>query len=855
MTMRSTVIRRSGGACSRDGGSPVVGFLLTAALAVIEVGVLVGRPVLLHLGRSAVGFNPASDFQIMTWSLRWWPWAIAHGSNPLQTHLLWPQNGFSTLWMTTIPAPSFLALPLTLTAGPLVAYNGLMLLGPGLAAGAAYLLCRELSGRFFPSVVGGLLFGLSPYMLGHTLSQHLDLTFVFPVPLLVLLLVRLVLGRTSARRFVAGFALLLLLLLGSSFELFLDFTLLIWIGIGIAIAAGPWPRRLLVRAAASVALAYAVCGPVLTGIAVVALTSAHGPLRNVPSNYAIDILNVVVPTPTLLLGSLHFAQTATQTFVGNIGEKDGYLGVPLLLVVALAIRAEWRRGAWLAGALLVSALVLSLGPILTLGGLPLASFGPAYSRVPLFRDALPARMALFTALAAACLAALWLARLRKAAPRVVVGSLLVLSLLPNFWAPKLMAGAWAVSSRFLWATAPVPKGAWADVIRPGSTVLVLPTGDRTAASYWEAEKGMRFALAVPATPFTPPAVETEPVIRGLVNNDLPQLAGPALAAARLREFLLGDRIGFVVVTPGARRTWEAVVARATAAQPVGLEGAAVYRVSRRLPLLRASGDMAVARVRPQHAALATLPHGRPVVIAWLRFDGRRARVRVLLRADGHRRTTVTVSSPSADADTTAATVAISGRVAVAFTEARGTRELLRIATHTNGRWRVATLDSSTEPIWSPRVQITPTGATIATWIDQADPTRTVRAAVLLADGAWQKPVTLENADGLRTVVLGAARDAAVLAWADSVAGESRVRVATYRHGVWSSAVTLASGLKPTYFGGIRLRGPQAAVVTWRLEGVGKPSCFAALRVGSSWGRSSRVVTGRRVASVCLPPAK
>jgi hypothetical protein len=298
------------------------------------------------------------------------------------------------------------------------------------------------------------------------------------------------------------------------------------------------------------------------------------------------------------------------------------------------------------------------------------------------------------------------------------------------------------------------------------------------------------------------------------------------------------------------------VARATAAQPVGLGGAAVYRVSRRLPLLHASGDVAVAHAPPQQAALVSLHQGRPVVMAWLRFDGRRARVRVLLLAARQRPDAVTVSSPSGDVDTTAAAVASSGRAAVAFTEAQSAHELLRIATRTNGRWRVATLDSSKEPIWSPRVEITPTGATIATWSDQADPTRTVRAAVLPAAGRWHKPVTLENADGIRTIALGAARDAAVLAWSDSIAGESRVRAATYRRGAWSTTVTLASALKPAYFSAVTLSGPQATAVTWRLEGSGRPSCFAAPRLGSRWGRPSRVGTGRRgAASVCLPPAK
>src|ERR1700716_386438 len=201
-------VRRSVGAALGQGlaGSPGLGLCITCSLSALAVCLLVGEGVLLHPGRAAVGLNPASDFQVMTWSLEWWPWAVSHGVDPLHTSLLWPPGGFSTLWMTTIPGPALLGLPITLTAGPLAAYNVLILLAFPLAAGSAFLLCRELTGRFAPSLAGGLLFGISPYMLGHTLSQRLDLTFVFPVPLLALLVVRCLRGRTRARRFVAAFA-------------------------------------------------------------------------------------------------------------------------------------------------------------------------------------------------------------------------------------------------------------------------------------------------------------------------------------------------------------------------------------------------------------------------------------------------------------------------------------------------------------------------------------------------------------------------------------------------------------------------------------------------------------------------
>src|SRR5690348_11505561 len=106
---------------------PLTGLGITGLVSTVAVCRLVGRSVLLHPLHSAVGLNPAFDFQVMTWSLEWWPWALQHGVNPLHTQLLWPPEGFSTLWMTTIPAPALLALPITLVAGPLLAYNLLML--------------------------------------------------------------------------------------------------------------------------------------------------------------------------------------------------------------------------------------------------------------------------------------------------------------------------------------------------------------------------------------------------------------------------------------------------------------------------------------------------------------------------------------------------------------------------------------------------------------------------------------------------------------------------------------------------------------------------------------------------------
>ena len=673
--------------------TPAAGLAFACLLSAVAFGALVGSAVLLHPRSAAVGHNPSSDYQIMTWSLAWWPWAIRHGVDPTYTHLLWAPGGFSTLWMTTIPTASLLAVPITLTAGPLAAFNLLMILATVLATAAGYLLCRELTGRNAPSVLGGLIFGLSPYMLGHSLSQHLNLVLVFPLPLLVLLVVRHARGRTSSTRLVSGFAASLIVLLGASLELFVDFTVLAVVVFTIAIAAGGSQRRAFLRIASLVGTGYGICLPILLPIGLVALSQPHAPLRSSPSDYATDLLNILVPTSTLAIGAVHSTREVSRHFVGNIGERDGYLGLPLLVVSAAAVRLAWRRGAWILGAAMLAALLLSLGPYLTVAGRPIVHFPVSLASLPLLRDALPGRFSLFTSLAAACLCAIWLAAPHRRGAKPIVVVLLVASLVPNFWSGSAVPGAWAISNVVSWSTPHISRGfltrGWSSRIKPGSNVLVLPTGDRSSASFWQAISGMRFTLAFPATPFVPPALAADPVVARLADDALPQLDGADVGGARLRAFLLSRDIRTVVVTSPARARWSRLVARATRSQPFALGDVQVYHLPRVLPPLSAEG------------ALSETGAGGSHVAAWLRFDGYRARLLACVWTAARPLGVVAVlSTPAADAEGSADAINAQGKAAVAFTEWRAPRLLLRVASYTRSSWSVATLDQRSTPIWS-----------------------------------------------------------------------------------------------------------------------------------------------------------
>ena len=99
-------------------------------------------------------------------------------------------------------AAGLVLAPLTLTAGPVVAYNVASLLLPVLAAWFTYRLCRHLTGAFGPSLLGGYVFGFGSYMVAHLLG-HLNLVSVFFVPAAVHLVLLRVDEAISRRRFVA----------------------------------------------------------------------------------------------------------------------------------------------------------------------------------------------------------------------------------------------------------------------------------------------------------------------------------------------------------------------------------------------------------------------------------------------------------------------------------------------------------------------------------------------------------------------------------------------------------------------------------------------------------------------------
>ena len=140
------------------------------------------------------------DPSALMWFLSWWPHALLHGLNPFYTEVIFVPEGYNLAWVTSMPGLSLVLAPVTLSLGPEVSWNLISFAAPVLSAWTAFLLCRHLTGKMAPSLVGGYIFGFSPYMLGH-LSGAPHLAFVALLPVFLLLVLRHLRGTLSDRTF------------------------------------------------------------------------------------------------------------------------------------------------------------------------------------------------------------------------------------------------------------------------------------------------------------------------------------------------------------------------------------------------------------------------------------------------------------------------------------------------------------------------------------------------------------------------------------------------------------------------------------------------------------------------------
>ena len=477
----------------RPGWVPVAA-VLTAYLG---LAFALFAPVWAHANAVLIGNQV--DSSPHTWFVAWAPFALSHGQNPLSSSWLGAPNGANIAWNTPVFLLGVATWPVSALAGPVVAFNLVMALGPALTAFFTYLALRRYVGSVWAAAAGGLLAGFSPYILAHDAAGHSNQVTAMSAPLLFLLLDSLV-----VRRRWSPWLLGLLLGLLAAGQVYVTEEMLAGeavMAVGglllLAALAGPTLRQRMVGSGLrrlGVALLAAV--PVLLLLTAPLLwTQFFGPQHltgqvRAANKYVTDLANFVVPTRLQALAPSR-AVSLSSGFTGNLGEWAGYVGIPLI-VAGLAVTVwQWRRIVvrW-AFAMALLAAVLSLGPSLHVAGrvthipLPWRVLG----HFPLLNSALPARLTLYMFLAVALLVAVGLdALLRRPRPLGVgvAGILAGLTALTLAPALPLASRPTAVPAFFISAAV--------RAIPPGSTAYILPSVN-PEVMLWQVASNWRFRM-------------------------------------------------------------------------------------------------------------------------------------------------------------------------------------------------------------------------------------------------------------------------------------------------------------------------------------------------------------------------
>lgn len=367
------------------------------------------------------------------WFLRWIPYAIEHLVDPFVTYQINAPTGVNLMWNSSVTLISLALAPVTLTLGPIVAYNVAIVASIGLSALCCFLLLIRLMPGTVAAMVGGAVYGFSPYVLSHAVL-HLNLIAVWIPPLFVLVLHEVVVGkRHSPRALGAAVGIL------AAGQLLISEEILATSAVGGALLLGVLavvglhrrldivePARRLLHASLPAGLSFALVAGWPLAVQFLGPQRITERVQDLET-FSTDLLNLVIPTQYQLF-SPDIATNLSDSFSGLYHEATGYLGVPLLALAIVAVGSLWSDlRIRVAGAMALILMVASFGPVLQVGsestGIPMP--WALLSEAPLLEHALPGRLTLYMWLAIAVIVGITLEGLlrlprQRAAPAILV---------------------------------------------------------------------------------------------------------------------------------------------------------------------------------------------------------------------------------------------------------------------------------------------------------------------------------------------------------------------------------------------------------------------------------------------------
>jgi hypothetical protein len=534
-----------------------------------------------------------TDPNFYTWAMRWWPYAVSHGINPLYSNQIGAPDGSNLAWATTTPSAALLMWPVTAAVGVVTSFNLTLLTVPPVSAWAAFVAARRLTGRFWASLLAGAVYGLTPFELVHDWQGQPNLTVIALFPLMVYLVVRWWDGSLGRTGFVCWLTVAMAVEFYTFNEAFADMTVVGAGGLLLGFAvAGREARRKVARLAGLTGTAYAGAIVLASPYLVYALSHYPSALTRQRDAFSLHLVRLILPVSDKLFGLTSLIKYSNH--MGRAGIDD-YVGIPLLLIpLALVALARSNRIARLLAGALVFVLALAVGPVLVVGNRDLVHlpWGGLWS-LPIARSAEPSRLIIFVYLVVSTALALWLAgqenepateqaskppasRLARGA-RWALGLLAVAVLLadlPNadgavnpvpfgFQPPATMRPANQLPAF-------ITQGMYRQYLKPGETVVIV-TYRGNAGLLFQADAGFYFRVAggfinvslSPRQDALPPPV-----------GDLSQ-ATPLLIE-QFKAYVRAAGIGAVIVEQAWAQPWMLTVFRQAGLHGTSAGGVTIY---------------------------------------------------------------------------------------------------------------------------------------------------------------------------------------------------------------------------------------------------------------------------------------
>ena len=529
---------------------------LRAGAGYLVVSLVLWAHVLAH--PATVTTCGCGDGALTLWVIKWPAYALSHGLNPFYSAKLFVPKGINM-------APNSLGLglaaaPVTWLFGPVASLNVIDVVSPAVSALAMFWLLRRWVTWAPSALVGGLLFGFSPFVVVSLALAHPNFGLLAPVPLIIGCLDDLFV-RHRFRPLRVGVVLGLLVVV----EFFVSVEVLSLVSLFAVLAAlalGGWALARRDRAVGRTVLAAVPAVAAAAGVALVLLAyplwfffagPAHLTGRAWPDSPAGTVantwgafLNGFISAP--LTGIMHLF----GGYQGPALPLLGYLGGGLIVVVVVGA-VVWHRDPVLRGFALVGLVAV----VLSLGVVP-GSWSPwrLFVHLPVLNNVVPVNISVIVDTCAAIVLALVVDNVHRAVGRrsrawrgPVAGGVAAVALVPivvALW-PNIPMTVRAVRSP-VWFTRTAPHLSGDQVVLPYPAAL----GGIQSSMAWQTRAGLTFSMVGGGGPgITPSRAGPEtPGFMVLSRASVSLGPAPAPTAANLdaiRAALAGWGVTTVVV--------------------------------------------------------------------------------------------------------------------------------------------------------------------------------------------------------------------------------------------------------------------------------------------------------------------